>query len=323
MTASLSGCFNSPSQDLSAQIVKSLAPSTVVLEYSGGKIRAGELEEAVRPELERMRDEAARLYRAAAAKKVLEASLAVAAKRAGFVDTDAFMTAEKAKIEVDDGAVASYLAKNRLPESSSREIKSFLKEQNWLSKKIEIQNLALAEAQLTWHLPLAQRKISGVLEGFSEGPVAARIQIHEFCDRTNPVCGPLERGIDRIAASQTVKVRRTYHPLYSPKNPVSLRLAQHTVCASQQGHYLEFAQKVKALSQTLAGLSPDQLSAALGLKADEVSTCAVASAGVLEVERKLALNSGVLTGSAVFVNGDLAQNLDEVDLLVRQKNASE
>jgi hypothetical protein len=304
----------SDSKDKSNQIVKPLPDSMVLLEYPGGSIRAGDIKDQVAPELQKMRDQVVQLYRDQALASAYTHLLEGTAKHDGFPTTAAWLEAKKAEIQISDADVSNYMKANHLKDSSSSEIKKFLEEQAWISKKKELEEGALKSNDLKWAVSPAVHSLKNDLAGMSSGS-GSTFEIHEFCDFKNVLCATLDPGIEKIAAKYKDKITSVFHPLPSALSE-SVRLATASICAGKQKHLHEFAQA--AFASDTSALTDEAISAKIGMDMPSFKKCMTSASSALASEKQMALQAGIIDSPAVFVNGERVNSLDEIEAKIAE-----
>ena len=120
----LPGCmfFDGPKVDelLSGHLVFPLPKQVVLMEYPGGKVTAGDVEEKVGPSLQSLNHQALEIYRAEARKMIARHVLEQEAKDKGFPDVDTFVASESRAMPVSDHQVDEYIKVNHLLAKGSK-----------------------------------------------------------------------------------------------------------------------------------------------------------------------------------------------------------
>jgi protein-disulfide isomerase len=305
-------CSPSGPTDPSHKVIQELPNSMVLLEYSGGKIKAADIQDQVHPDLERVRDEVVQIYREQAEKSARDHLLAQAVRREGYPTVAEWLHAGEKEVTVSDGEVTQFIKQNHLEKSPPEEIKKFLREQRWISKKREMEDAALKDANFQWKITPAVHSLKESSKGMSMGADHPQYEIHEFCEFTNPLCNALNSGLERVVERHSAQVRWFFHPL-SNGQADSTRLALGAICAGKQRKFREYAQAMyKAVAEHNVPTN-EILSAKIGIDPTTFQNCLNDSSAELDSERKIALQAGTIDSPSIFVNGEKVNTLDEIE----------
>lgn len=322
------GC-SKHSSDPSQDIVKELAPSTVLLKYRGGTIKASDLHDRIAPELEKLRDETTELYRREAEALALARVLEARARAEGFKNADEFNESLRAKIEIRETEVLDFMKRNHLPASSKEEAKKFLQNQAWVTKQAELKQSLLKDADLEWKITDAVHEFQGKGSIPPKGAPHARVVIHEFCDFSNPLCSPLRVAIEQILNHYPKDVSLYFHPISREDRPGSLQATLAAFCSVQQEKFWEMEGKLldhqdKLNDETILGIAKE-----LGLDMKRFQDCLAdpKTHTLINDEQTQALARGIKETPALFVNGERIDSIDalstRVSVLVEARKVSQ
>lgn len=306
--------------DPSHEIVKELSPSTVILDFHGGKVTASDVHDKIAPRLERLRDEMTNLYRSEAEELALLKILEARARTEGFKSAQEFKASLKSKIEIQDAEIVDFIKRNHLPPAAQKqEVKKFLQDQAWVQKEAELKISLLKEAALDW-------KISDATHEFKEkgalplrGDAHPQVVIHEFCDFSNPLCLSVRVGMEQVLARYPKDVGVFFHPLYREDRPGSLSATLASICSAKQNKFWEMSGKLFDHQAKLSDATIDEIAKELGLEMKSFKACLAEPRTKVDAQDELAEAHarGVKETPALFVNGESMASVDELSERVK------
>lgn len=302
----LSSCTDKEPPDLSKSIVNPLDDSTVILEYTNGKITVGDVKQKVHPEFEKAREKILNAYIQAAEERLIEQS------------ADRF---ENKDIEVTEAEVQNFIKANKLTQSKPEEIHTFLVNEKKRIQKQVAKADVFNQLNVKNKLGAARFDLGKTKDLPQQGPSGAPVTIQYFCDFGNPICARSRVVLQEIRTEFPEKVRTVFRHFPVPSNAMSKEASLFSICAHEKGKFWEMHDK---LFDNQAQLSVDKmkaLSTELGLKDEETEKCVTAPSTmqVLDQELKEAQSLGITSTPVFFVNGTKVSEFEQLKNLVRSK----
>lgn len=246
------------------------------------------------------------------------------------IEEELFASKEPSDKEIKDWFEAN---KNRLPpnyklEQIKNDIANLLKQEQ--RKKIRDDLLAKlrkdGRLELSFKAPVAPQH-QFALDGFpSKGDPKAKLTIVEFADYQCPHCRSAKEPIDKVLKKYAGKVRLVF--LDYPINPsgISLKVAEASLCAEQQGKYWEFHDLAFEKQKELGSMgqdAPKKIAAQLKLDEAKFDECLKTDAPAQRVKKARAEGDRVgVTGTpAIFINGRRISGHEEEQLESEIKKA--
>jgi protein-disulfide isomerase len=154
----------------------------------------------------------------------------------------------------------------------------------------------------------------------AKGPASAPVQIVEFSDFQCPFCSRVVPALHQVVDKYKDKVRLAFRqfPLNSI-HPLAQKAAEASLCANEQGKFWEMHDAMFGDQQGLAVDKLKEKAAALGLKADQFSSCLESGKMAAAVSADLQAGSaaGVSGTPAIFVNGRMLSGAQPFEALAK------
>lgn len=304
--AILSGCTKSEPPDLSKSIVNPLEDSTVILEYTNGKITVGDVKQKVHPEFEKAREKILNAYVNAAEELLMEQS------------KDRL---DKNKIEVSDAEVENFIKANKLTQAKPEEIKTFIMNEKQRINRQIAKSEIFNTLNVRNKLGAARFDLGKTKDLPQQGPSGAPVTIQYFCDFANPICARSRITLQEIRTEFPEKVRTVFRHFPVDSNKMGKEASLFSICAQEKGKFWEFHDKVFDNQAQLTVDKMMNLAEQAGLKGTDVEKCVTAPSTLklLEEELKEAQSLGITSTPVFFVNGTKVSDADQLKNLVRSK----
>jgi hypothetical protein len=160
-------------QDVSQSLVSELSDNTVIAEYTGGKILAGDIKDKVHPHFEKARSELLQQYLRAAENEL-------ARRHEDRLNQDIE--------EVSEAELSLYMKANKIGPERRDEIKNFLVVEKKRIQSQLNQIKLLQDLNFQNRLGAATFKIQNTQGMAEKGADDAKVVIQVFCDFGNPLC---------------------------------------------------------------------------------------------------------------------------------------
>jgi protein-disulfide isomerase len=246
------------------------------------------------------------------------------------VEEELFKIKEPTEQEIKDWFEAN---KNRLPpnyklEQIKNDISNLLKqEQRKKSRDDVLAKLRKdGKLELGFSEPVApQHQIA--IDGFpSRGSDKAKLTIVEFADYQCPHCAHAKEPLDRILKKYDGKVRLVFMDFPINASGISLKVAEGSLCAEQQGKYWQYHdlafEKQKELSE-MGQDAPKKLAALLKLDEKKFDDCLKTDAPAARVRKSRAEGDriGVSGTPAIYINGRRVKGHEDAEIEEEIKKA--
>lgn len=287
------------SQDYSQKMVSELPESTVIAEYQGGKISAGDVENRVKPAFEKARSELLQQYVRAAEEEVA--------------------TRHKDRLEkelepVSEAELGLYMKANKIPPERKEEIQNFLAgEKKRIQGQLDRMKL-LQDLNFKNKLGAAHFEIQDSQGMAEKGASSAKIIVQVFCDFGNPLCNRARLTMEGLLNQYKESVKWVYRHYPVASNQVGDEASRISFCALEQKkfwpvHDLFYNQqsqlaagKMAALAET-AGLNPQELESCLQSERPGQQ---------LQEEKNVAESLGLNSTPVFFINGQKVTDPEKV-----------
>jgi protein-disulfide isomerase len=298
-------CTRNSSKDLSLEIIRPLSGDQVVIEYSGGKITAEDVQKDLDPIFQRTREQLLSAY-VRAAEDLLVKKMA---------------SKEKSNDpEVSNAELQNYMHSNKIPPSDTEKIRAFLKiEKNRIDAQIGRLKL-LSDLNVKNKLGSARYEVATTSSMPSKGGTGAKVTVQVFCDFGNPICNRSRLIMAEIYNQHGEKVKWIYRHFPVPSNPLGKEAALISICAHHQNMFWQVHDAFynHQAGQTAEGLMKVAIEA--GAKEAELSNCINTQAAKDELtnEIKAADALGLTQTPVYFVNGTKITDIDVLKASVDQ-----
>lgn len=301
----LAACTKKGSKDLSQDIVKPLSGDQVVLEYSGGKITADDVQKDLDPIFQRTREQILSAYVRAAEDLLVKR---MASKE------------QSPALEVTNDELQNYMRSNKVPASDTEKIRAFLKtEKTRIDAQLGRLKL-LHDLNVKNNLGSARYDVAATSSMPSKGGANAKVTVQVFCDFGNPICNRSRLIMAEIYNQHGENVRWIYRHFPVPSNPLGKEAALISICAHKQNMFWQVHDAFynHQAGQTAEGLMKVAVTA--GAKEAELASCinTQAAKDELENEIKAAEALGLTQTPVYFVNGTKVTDIDVLKASVDQ-----
>lgn len=276
--------------DYSQKMIQALDSSTVIAEYTGGKITAEDTQELVQPLFEKTRSELLQAY-VRAAEEVL-------------VKRNADRLSQEAE-EVSEVELSLYMKSNRIDSSRKDEIQNFLK-----VEKMRIQS-QLGRMKLLQDLNF-QNKLGAAHFDLSEssdfptrGNSSAKIKVHVFCDFGNPLCQRSRLTMEGLLNQFKENTQWVYRHFPVASNQIGDEASLISICAHEQKKFWAVHDLFYNNQNVLTSEKMMKLAEQAGLNPEELAKCLQTEGPKQQLtkEKRTAENLGLNTTPVFFVNG--------------------
>lgn len=246
------------------------------------------------------------------------------------IEEELFKIKEPTEQEIKDWYETN---KNRLPpnyklDQIKSDIANLLKQEQRKKTRDDVLAKLRKEGRLElgFTAPVAP-EVAIATDGFpSKGSAKSKLTIVEFADYQCPHCRAAKEPIDKILKKYDGKVRLVF--IDFPINPsgISLKVAEGSVCAEQQGKYWEFHDLAFEKQKELTDMgqdAPKKLAAQLKLDAKKFEDCLKTDAPAERVKKARAEGErvGVSGTPAIYLNGRRVRSYEEAEFEAAIKEA--
>ncbi len=317
-----------------------LDPSTPVAKVGGQTINAGELDEAVKRDLNKLEQSyQERVYeiRKQALDGMIRKRLVEAkAKAQGVTPEELLQKTVVAKSpEPNDAEIQALYERakaggQQLPplDQVKPDIAKFIKQQKSQQAMNDFYEELKKEANVEVLLPpYLPPKVVVAAEGPSKGPQSAPVTIVEFSDFQCPFCVKAEGTVKDLLTAYPEKIRLVYRDFPLPFHKNAQKAAEASHCAADQGKYWEMHDKLFSSQEKLALGDLKGYARDLGLDGAKFDRCLDSGdkGKVVDGSKKAGEEAGVSGTPAFFINGRMlsgAQPLESFKQIVDQEIAT-
>lgn len=247
----LSACNDNKTQS-SGALFEGLPDKTVVAEYNGGKITAGELKEFVSPQIKKMNEELIQAYQNAAEQSVLQKLLTEEAKKQGLSSPNELLARQDQLATVSDQEITQFMKDNKLDKPiqdprtgqkrkvSKEEVSMYLREQKAQTVRQDFLQGILRTAGVKVLLEEPRVQLSVPADAFFKGGKDAKVVIQEFSDFECPFCAKGKNVVTEIANHYGDKVKIVFRHFPLNFHPKARGASHASICAGKQGKFWEF-----------------------------------------------------------------------------------
>lgn len=286
------------SNDQSRQLIQPFQKDQVIIDYTGGSITAGEIDEKMRPHLEKAREALFQAYLKEAENLLIERN----------------QDRLKINVEVTDFEVKSYIQANKLQNTAPEKIKEFLESEKLrmakqnaileLKKSLNVQSrLGSATFDLKELKDLPHR-------GGEKPQVVAQV----FCDFANGMCSRLKLIMAQAENQFGNQLKWYYRHFPVASNAGSFEAAKVAICAHDQSKFWVAYEELTNMSGLVAGKDLVTILSDKGLSATELKKCLQTEdvTNKLQVDIKSAESIGIQETPSIVINGEKIKDLDSV-----------
>lgn len=289
---------NEKSNDQSRQLLHPFSSDHVILEYTGGTITAGQIEEKMKPHLEKAREALFQAY-------LREAELLLVERNQDRMQFN---------IEVTDLELKNYIQANKLQATPSEKVREFLMSEKMRMAKqnavIELKNSLNVKSRLG----AATFDLKELKDLPSRGGSQAEIIAQVFCDFANGMCSRLKLVLTQAENQFGEKFKWYFRHFPVASNAGSFDAAKVAICAHEQKKFWIAYEELTNLSGLVAGKDLSQILADKGLDLDELKKCLQSETTTTQLNNdiKSAESIGIQETPTIVINGEKVKDLDSV-----------
>lgn len=293
------GCTKSKETDHSQELIRPLQGDQVILEYKGGKITARDIEEKMKPQLERTREQLLTSYIKAAEELLTE------------------RMADRLKSQASDvtnAELENYMQANRLPRTETEKVRAFLvSEKNRIHKQIGRMQM-FKELDVQNKLGAARYDLEATSGMPSQGPSSAPVTIQVFCDFGNPMCSRSRIVVGELKNQFGDKVRWVFRHFPVASNGIGEDAALVAICAHEQDLFWPVHDRLMDHQAELNKENLLKFAGAAGANDQKLAACvkSAEAKAILAKEIKDAEALGLTQTPAYFVNGTKINEIDQL-----------
>lgn len=300
-------------------IVSGLPDSTVVLEYAGGKLTAGDLKSTVAPEIKKMNEDLIEAYRKAAERTVITKLVEAEAKKQGLKTADELIAKIAPAADVSDEQVKKFMKDNDLekgfkdPRTGQRkkvnadDVKRFLSEQERQGKQQQFLQNLMASANIK--MLLEEPRVDNLTvdpDAPSLGSKTAKVVVQEFSDFQCPYCAKAHGLVSQLTSAYGDKILFVFRqfPLPARMHPEARPAALASLCAHRQGKFWAMHDALFQHTSELGAASYLKWAKELGLDMAKYETCIKNSETAAQVDKDAAAGEAATVDSTptFFIN---------------------
>ncbi len=290
-----------------SNIVSPLDGNTVIIEYSGGKILAKDVESEVKGQFAKLNTQAIELYKQAANQALIKALLDQEAKKEGTTAED-LVRQKIQSISVDESMVQKFMEDNaetiKAQKVTKEQVENYLKTQQAQSAQAEFFANLRKNANVKNKLLPPRIKINHDSSPFLGGE-NAKVVITEFSDFQCPYCANAAKVVKQLHEHYKDQIKIIYRnfPLNFHDQAQSAAIAAE--CANKQNQHWPMHDKIFDNQRNLS--QENYLAWAKELNLDMVAfeSCLTKQETLAEVEQdiKEATRIGVNSTPTFYING--------------------
>ncbi|NCN28513.1 thioredoxin domain-containing protein [bacterium] len=314
----LSACTGGSSPARTAdQLVRPLADDVVILEYTGGKITAKDINARVDAQVKQFSEELIDAYKKNAEQMLVMQLMEAEAKKQGVANPQELMARVAQDVTVTDEQVAKFIVDNNLKDGiqdprtgekrkvSDEEVKGFLMEQEMQNKQQAFFGELRQKANVTMKLEKPRAKvISSGKEPF-KGGASAKVVIHEFSDFQCPFCSRGNEVVKQIVTEYGDKIKLVFRHMPLSFHPEAEPSAIASMCAFKEGKFWEMHDKMFEFQKDLSTESYKKWAGEIGLNQEAFDKCFdnKETQAAVKADMDAAEAMGVNSTPTFFVNG--------------------
>lgn len=319
LLAFVGACNSKKGESGGDAIVRGLSDSTVILEYNGGKVTAGDVKATVAPEIKKMNETLIEAYKKAAERSVITKLVEAEAKKQGLASPEELVSKVASVSDISDEQVTKFMKDNDLekgfkdPRTGQRkkvnkdDVKRFLTEQERQGKQQQFLQNLMTSANI--RMKLEEPRVENLTvdpDAPFLGSKSAKVVIQEFSDFQCPFCASAHTLVAQINQAYGDKVLFVFRqfPLPPRMHPEAKPAAIASLCAHRQG---KFWPMHDTLFKGIKELSAEKYLAwgkELGLDMAKYESCVKNGETKAQVEKDMAAGeeAGVDSTPTFFIN---------------------
>ncbi|MFN9067956.1 MAG: thioredoxin domain-containing protein, partial [Bdellovibrionales bacterium] len=277
-------------QDISQSLVSELSDNTVVAEYTGGKILAGDLKEQIHPQFEKARSELLQQYLRAAENEL-------ARRHADRLNQE--------PEEVSEAELSLYMKANKIGLERKSEIENFLKlEKKRIQGQLN-QIKLLQDLNFQNRLGAATFKIQNTAGMAEKGADNPKVVIQVFCDFGNPLCNRARLTMEALVNQYKETVKWVYRHYPVASNQIGDQASLVSFCALEQKKFWAVHDAFYNNQMQLTDEKMLSLAESAGLNPEELQSCLQSDRPqkLLKEEKSVAEQMGLNSTPVFFING--------------------
>lgn len=316
---SLSACTGGGGPARTAdQIVRPLADDVVVMEYQGGKITAGDVNDQVNAQAKQFADELLDTYKKAAEQQLIMKLVEAEAKKQGLSSPQELMSNIGQDVTISDEEVKQFIKDNNLEKGipgqngelrqvSDEEVRGFLVEQQMRSAQENFFGELRTNAKARFKLEKPRTKVVSTGKEPFRGGANAKVVIHEFSDFQCPFCSRGNETVKKIVTEYGDKIKLVFRHMPLNFHPEAEPAAVATMCAHNQdkAKFWELHDKMFDNQSALGTESYKKWAEEIGLDMEKFNNCFdnKETLAAVTADVDAARSMGVNSTPTFFVNG--------------------
>jgi protein-disulfide isomerase len=295
----LVSCTKTTKTDMSQELIKPLSDDQVILEYNGGKITASDVQEQMKPQYEKIREQLLNSY-------IQEAENLLAQRMRDRFTKD---TGKVTEAELDN-----YMKANKLPKTDTEKIREFLTSEKSRIQKQMDRVQVFNELGVKNKLGAARYDVKATSGMATQGPNSAKVTIQVFCDFANPICNRSRLTLGELKNELGDKVRWIFRHFPVASNPFGEDASLVALCAQEQDKFWPVHDRLFDNQATLSKENVIKIAVAAGVDEGKLKSCLESgqARAALDKELKDAKALGLTQTPAYFVNGTKINSIDQL-----------
>ncbi|MFP5518871.1 MAG: DsbA family protein [Bdellovibrionia bacterium] len=285
-------------QDNSQKLIQPLQSEMTILEYTGGQIKAKDIEERMTPHLEKARETLFNSYLQEAEKLLIEQH----------------QDRLNVEVNVTDEEIKKYILANKILPSDAPKIRDFLVNEKLRLQKLQAVDELKKSLNVKNKIGSALFEVKGTSKSPSQGETSAKVKIQVFCDFANGMCSRVRMVLAQAEKLFGKNIYWVYRHFPVASNPGSFESAKIGICAFEQGKFWPVYDALSNLSGQLQGKNLNEIAVGAGLSKEELEECLSkkTTSEALDVDIKSAQDIGIAETPTLIINGQKVKNIDQV-----------